>query len=384
MTEFLRIDQDGLTAGVAGLSRTDGLATGALVTLTDTSSTGTTLMQLLWTPPGDAGAVSSLAATGDPKVWTFEPTAGKYGSYLVELVRNAGLTSATRERRVLVMRTPNLGLVIPALNERGYSAASLVDSRGAELVDNNATDFADADLNAVPFAAWWRAMHELILAVDANDGGGGEPPAVLVTHYSGVESARQSYASLAAALAAGYPNSFPSVAVYDIAPNRHEALGDPVVLDNTVTYVLRSAVGPGAAALAAVALPALSTVDELIIEGCVAAGAITGEGTIRLRRAQVSAGVVCSTLEAVDSRFDESVAVELGANATFDRCAIGSSVAFTSPFEVNFRFQNCSFGESPTVVFTGGPGTVTMDARSNVAWLDAGGAVTNGTIVVED
>jgi hypothetical protein len=47
------------------------------------------------------------------------------------------------------------------------------------------------------------------------------------------------------------------------------------------------------------------------------------------------------------------------------------------------RFQNCSFSESPTVVFTGDPGTVTMDARSNVSWLDAGGAVTNGTIIVE-
>jgi hypothetical protein len=167
MTAFLRIDQDGLPEGTAGRSRTDGLATGALVTLTDTSpGSGSTAFKLFWTPPRDTGAVSSLAPTEDPKVWTFAPTEDKYGSYLIELVRNAGLLSETTERRVLVMRTPNLGLIIPALGERGYPSASLDDDRGAELVDNNATDFADPDLNELPFAAWWRAMHELIMHVD--------------------------------------------------------------------------------------------------------------------------------------------------------------------------------------------------------------------------
>ncbi len=170
MTAFLRIDQDGLPEGTPGRSRTDGLATGALVTLTDTSSGGgSTEIKLLWTPPRDTGAVSSLGVTEDPKVWTVAPTAGKYGTYLVELVRNAGLLSETTERRVIVMRTPNLGLIIPALGERCYSTASLDDDRGEELVDNNATDFADPDLNELPFAAWWRAMHELIMQVDSPD-----------------------------------------------------------------------------------------------------------------------------------------------------------------------------------------------------------------------
>jgi hypothetical protein len=169
MPTFLRIDQDGLAPGTPGRSRTDGKADGSLVTVTDTGAGGTTAFHLLWTPPGDAGAVSTLAPTGDPKVWTFDPTAGKYGSYLVELVRNAGTLTETRERRVIAMRTPIRGLIIPALGEHGYPNASLVSAAGAELVDNNATDFADADLNALPFSAWWRAMHELITSVDGLD-----------------------------------------------------------------------------------------------------------------------------------------------------------------------------------------------------------------------
>ena len=117
---------------------------------------------MLWTPPGDVGAVSSLEATGNPKVWTFSPTAGKYGTYLVELAKPGALP----ERRALAVRTPNLGLIIPAFGERGDPDASLFAPGSGELADNNATDFADPDLNELPFAAWWRAMHQLIMRVD--------------------------------------------------------------------------------------------------------------------------------------------------------------------------------------------------------------------------
>src|SRR3954470_24157820 len=119
MPSQLRIDQEGLSPGTAGVSRTDGLATGALVTLTNTGSGATTTFRLLWVPPGDALAIATLAPTDDPKVWTFEPATEKYGSYRVELVVNEGLTTELRERRILAVRTPGLGLVIPAFNERG-------------------------------------------------------------------------------------------------------------------------------------------------------------------------------------------------------------------------------------------------------------------------
>lgn len=168
MAAQLRIDQAGLSAGTAGKSRTDGLDTGADVTLTNTGAGETTVFRLLWSPPGDTTAADSLAPTGDPKVWTFTPTAGVYGSYLFELIENEGLGSEVRERRVLVVRTPNLGLVIPALNERGDSSASLLADGASQIeaADNNADDFPDADLNFRPYAAWWRSFHELATTLD--------------------------------------------------------------------------------------------------------------------------------------------------------------------------------------------------------------------------
>lgn len=168
MTAQFQISQVGLDAGAPGLSRTDGLADGSLVICTNTGAGATTLFRLLWTPPGDSTAVSTLGATVDPKVWTFEPTPNCYGTYLVELVENEGLSTEKTERRALVVRTPNLGLVIPAFGERADRNASLVLDGAAqvEAADNNADDYADAELNARRYAGWWRSMHELAIALD--------------------------------------------------------------------------------------------------------------------------------------------------------------------------------------------------------------------------
>lgn len=177
MPSQLQIDQDGLAAGTPGVSRTDGKADGSLVTLFDTSpGDAVSTFRILWTPPGDVDAVSTLSAA-EPKQAFFVPTAGKYGTYLVELARPGELP----ERRAIVMRTPNLGLVIPALSERGDQTASFAASGIGEFADNNATDFDDPDLNALPWASWWRAMHELIMRVDAGAVRGqgtapGQPP----------------------------------------------------------------------------------------------------------------------------------------------------------------------------------------------------------------
>ncbi len=174
MSSVLKIDQVGRPAGVAGKSRTDGLATGALVTLTDTSASSTTRFRLLWVGLNDTTAVSSLAVTGAPKVWTFSPTAARFGSYLVELIGDEGLPSEFRERRVFGVRLPVSGLLMPALNERGDPTASLVNA-GADVIeaaDNNADDFSQAALNTLRYAAWWRAMQQLMLVVEAGGGGG--------------------------------------------------------------------------------------------------------------------------------------------------------------------------------------------------------------------
>jgi len=164
----LRIDQAGLAAGTPGRSRTDGLATGALVTLRNTGSGSTTLFRLLWVPPGDTTAVVSLVATGDPKVWTFSPTAARYGSYLIELIEDEGRSTERREQRVFVVRTPN-GLIIPALNELADPLASLLNQNVADSI-NNATDFVDANLNAVAYAGWWRAWAEMANNVGSSIG----------------------------------------------------------------------------------------------------------------------------------------------------------------------------------------------------------------------
>jgi hypothetical protein len=178
MSALLQIDQVGLSEGTPGKSRTDGLSDGAEVTLTDTSSTGTTQFRLLWVPPGDTSAVSTLAVTGNPRVWTFTPSALVYGSYRIELLRNAGLSSEQREVRIFGVRTPNAGLLIPALSERGVPTASL-ENAGADIIERteqNADDFtSDVNLNNVRNAGWWRAMHEAAMVLDTVAAGGSGP-----------------------------------------------------------------------------------------------------------------------------------------------------------------------------------------------------------------
>lgn len=175
MASQLLIDQAGLPAGTPGVARTDGLDTGALVTLTNTGTGSTTRMALLWVPPGDTTAASSLAPTVDPKVWTFTPTAGLHGTYLVELIEDEGLPTQTREIRVFGVRTPIRGLLIPAFNEVASSIASLVRQTAAEVAasQDNADDYANPNLAALQFAGWWRSLAELYAVVEAGGGGGG-------------------------------------------------------------------------------------------------------------------------------------------------------------------------------------------------------------------
>lgn len=167
MSALLKIDQTGLSAGVAGKARTDGKADGSRVTLTNTGSGGSTVFRLLWTPPDDTNSVSTLVPTGDPKVWQFDPSPNVYGSWLVELVQNEGLQTEIRERRVFGVRS-FAGFLLPALNEQGDKNASLVLATTAqvEAANNNATDYPSAAVNARPWASWWRALNEMFAALD--------------------------------------------------------------------------------------------------------------------------------------------------------------------------------------------------------------------------
>lgn len=164
MTARIKISQAGLSAGVAGRSRTDGLDTGALVTLEDVSGTGLSTFHLLWGPPEDTTAEASLTATGDPDIWTFSPTAAAYGSYEIEL-RQSGVPI---ERRIFGVRTPANHLLIPALNERASRHAAW-DNDGADQIDlceQNANDFPLTVLNSFRYAGWWRSLYELYRVVE--------------------------------------------------------------------------------------------------------------------------------------------------------------------------------------------------------------------------
>lgn len=176
MASQMQIDQAGLPAGTAGEARTDGKADGSLVTLTNTTANPNTTFYLLWTPPQDTTAVGSLVPTGgNPHIWTFSPTVGVYGTYLIELVENEGLENEVRERRVLRVRYPVSGVVPPALNEIADPNASLLLAGASQIEasDDNATDYLDATLNFRNYAGWWRVFEELFLAVENASGGGG-------------------------------------------------------------------------------------------------------------------------------------------------------------------------------------------------------------------
>lgn len=166
-TPVIKIDQAGLPAGTAGRARSDGLDTGALVTLESTGPGGTHTFRLLWVPSGDTTAVGSLAVTGNPRIWTFSPTAGVYGSWLIELE-----VDGQRSRRVFGVRTPNLALLIPAFNEDADDDANLFLNGAAqvEASDNNEPYYRNP---AIDYAGWWASLEDAFLSLDTVGGGGG-------------------------------------------------------------------------------------------------------------------------------------------------------------------------------------------------------------------
>jgi hypothetical protein len=175
MPATMQIDQAGLPAGVPGFARSDGLDTGALVTVTNTGGGSTTLVQLLDVPDGAAGAEATLAQTG-PNTWTFSPTVGVpatgvgYGSYRIELIVDAGLPTESRQIRWFGIRLPSSGLLIPAWNGRSNARASRVALTGA--VD--ASEFNEPS-TMYPLGeprGWGLPLRELFLAAEGVAGGG--------------------------------------------------------------------------------------------------------------------------------------------------------------------------------------------------------------------
>ena len=177
----MTINQAGLIpAGTPGQSRTDGMDTGALVTLTSTGQGSTHEFELDWVPVGDTTAVPSLAPIS-ATAWTYTPTLNKYGTYRIRLVVDRLLPTRVEEVRLFAVRTSLKALRIPALNEFADPGANLVSTvppidlaRYTKSSEDNAVDYPDAQLNAYPYAGWYRALLELfeIVEVLAPAGGG--------------------------------------------------------------------------------------------------------------------------------------------------------------------------------------------------------------------
>lgn len=172
MTAIIKIDQTGLSAGVADQSREDGLDTGAQVQLTNVSPGSTSSWVLLWVPDADVNAVASLAPAGSDA--TFTPTASVYGTYRVQLTVDAGLVTESVSIRTFAILTPNKGFRIPALNERADDEASLVNNGAAIL----AASETNAPIAGGPFASgnyggWYAALVKLFEAAESGGGGGG-------------------------------------------------------------------------------------------------------------------------------------------------------------------------------------------------------------------
>ncbi len=92
MSAIMKIDQAGISSGTAGVSRNDGVATGALVTLTSTAHVATFSFKLLHVgsiPYPDLNSRSSLKQAS-ATTWTFTPTSSVSGVWLIELTTDAG------------------------------------------------------------------------------------------------------------------------------------------------------------------------------------------------------------------------------------------------------------------------------------------------------
>lgn len=170
----MQIDQAGLAAGTPGRARTDGLDDGSLVTVTSTGSGTSHTVRLLWVPPEDTTAVSSLTQTTST-TWTFAPTAGVYGSYRIELIVDEGQLTESREVRIFGIRTMVKSLLRPALNERASAGASLLN-RGQEIIDasENNEFSAGTPLGEIDYGGWWKGQTELIDVVETLAAGSGE------------------------------------------------------------------------------------------------------------------------------------------------------------------------------------------------------------------
>ncbi len=177
----MKIDQAGLSAGVAGRARDDGLSTGALVTLTSLSHTARHEWALLWV--GIHGVVDTTSRAtlqpAGPAGVSFSPTPGALGSWRIELVTDRGTPAEDRQVRIFAIKGGADKLRIPAANEQADPEANLINSGAAYVARSefNAGDgIANSPQNAATYVSHWRPVADLIHAQNTSGGGGGGAP----------------------------------------------------------------------------------------------------------------------------------------------------------------------------------------------------------------
>lgn len=113
----MKIDQVGISPGLPGFARKDGLYSSGRVTITDTTPGGTSLVEILWVDPADESAIETLEPNEfDDHVWTFIPQYGVKGPIRIRLTHTDG-DAVTTETRIFGIADFD-GFVPPAPGER--------------------------------------------------------------------------------------------------------------------------------------------------------------------------------------------------------------------------------------------------------------------------
>lgn len=183
MPATLKIDQTGLPAGSPGISRDDGLDTGALVTLTNTGGGATLHVNLLWVPPEDIGSPTSIVQTS-PTTFTYSPTPATYGRHRIEMIVDQGLQTESRTIHTFGIALPLSGLIIPAANELADPSTNRQNAAEASRLEAS-----ESNAPFLPFLlrqpfGWWKALRDLIVFAEAS--GGGASPGIRHHLVSGV------------------------------------------------------------------------------------------------------------------------------------------------------------------------------------------------------
>ena len=176
MTALMQIDQVGLSGGTPGKTRSDGLLTGATVTVTITVPGETNDLELLWIPDGDTATAASFMATG-ATTWEFTPSPSCPGTYRILAIVD-GVEVEVRELRV---RTALLRQIVPSLNELADPTANLLNN-GAALVlasEDNENELSllpglsGAEPSAVPspfiggnYGGWYRWVRDTSIQME--------------------------------------------------------------------------------------------------------------------------------------------------------------------------------------------------------------------------